>query len=48
MVPAEKDTKMKPKEKPEEQLLCNLYKPELRGNALAELSKVSLLSFLIC
>nr|AGT15977.1 hypothetical protein SHCRBa_225_M19_R_290 [Saccharum hybrid cultivar R570] len=35
VVQAEKDTKMKP----EERLLHDLYKPELRGNALAELSK---------
>jgi hypothetical protein len=48
MVPAEKDTKMKPEEKPEERLLCNLYEPELRGNALTELSKVPLFPFLVC
>jgi hypothetical protein len=48
MVPEEKDTKMKPEEKLEEQLLCNLYELELRGNAPAELSTVPLLPFLIC
>jgi hypothetical protein len=48
MVPAEKDTKMKPEEKLEERLLCNLYEPELRGNALDELYKVPLLPVLIC
>jgi hypothetical protein len=48
MVPAEKDTKMKPEEKPKVRLLSNLCKAELRRNALAELSKVPLLPFLIC
>ena len=44
VVQAEKDTKMKP----EERLLRDLYEPELRGNALAELSEVPLFRFLVC
>lgn len=43
MAPAVKDTEMRL----EEDLVFNLCKPELRGNALAELAKVPLVPFLI-
>lgn len=43
MAPAVKDTEMRL----DEDLVFNLCKPELRGNALAELAKVPLVPFLI-